>query len=208
MKINGMNIEDIKDAQDILAALETIRLSLENLSGDLAKNYDEYTNLNNDINNNITTQKDFIYKVENLQSLEKNIMDNLTKIDNNLKTNSKKIKSNLDDTFMQIQNLLNNAIDNIDTNKITREIQEILQKKIVYLNDEADNIKTITDKLKQQTDKLKEQENELHNTINELDYRFENINFLFISIAFILGLSIGFGAGYFLIVHFLKIHSL
>ncbi|MEA2018246.1 MAG: hypothetical protein U9N59_07345, partial [Campylobacterota bacterium] len=76
MEINGIKIRDMKDVQDVLMALETIKSGIENVSDDMSNNYTNYSSLNEDISNSAYSQKELIEGISNLQIKAKNLFNN------------------------------------------------------------------------------------------------------------------------------------
>ena len=86
MEINGIKIREMKDVQDVLMALETIKLGLENVSDTMNNNYNNYSSLNEDISNSVYSQKELIDGISNLQIKARDIIDNINTLNNNTKS--------------------------------------------------------------------------------------------------------------------------
>jgi len=169
MEINGLKIRDMKDVQDVLMALETIKLGLENVSDNMDNNYKDYISLNYNIADSVSTQKGIVEGISHLQIKGNDLLKYLEQLNNNVKIVNNKSISNLKEEFsnfdMQIERTLSTVINGIDLSRFRRQVETLFNDKINSLENEVR-------RLKRNIDYLYEINNKLDKTI---DYNKDNL---------------------------------
>lgn len=225
MEINGINIRDIRDAQDILTALEIIRATLENLSDDMQNNYTNYsetTQAFRDSKADINSILDSLNRLQiNAQDLNKtneitsnkinenaNIITTAfkTEIDKNIDLLERKFTRYKSDTIFNIDK----AINSIDLHKFDNSIKSMLNDKIEALKIEVENIEINNQnfaKINQNLDNVLTNANQnlkdsISQTFEDMDNNLttfkrvtKTLNFMVISATFIGGLALGLLGG-------------
>ena len=119
MEINGLKIRDMRDVQDVLMALETLKSGLENISDKFDTNFDNYQYLSDTTNDNITKQSEIISAIGRLQNnirlLQNNYEENLKKEDQLKNWNATVLEVMLKKFEDDLEKLLNETINNIDS---------------------------------------------------------------------------------------------
>ncbi len=149
MEINGIEIKDIKDAQDVLTALETLRLGIEILSDSMNENYTNYNSLTVNINDSVHSQKELIDGLSHLQMKAHALSDNYQALsrfqketnDNNILMLKKEFK----DFDRQIKNTMSNVVNEIDLSIFERQVETLFNDKISILENEARRLKSNVD---------------------------------------------------------------
>jgi len=141
MEINGIKIRDMKDVQDVLMALETIKSGIENLSDDMSENYQGYNALVGDISDSVATQKELIEGISHLQIKARDIIDNINTLNSNTKTiNSNTIntiKKEFEEFDYHIQKTMSSVVNGIDLTTFKRQIETLFSDKISSLESEV-----------------------------------------------------------------------
>ena len=154
LEIAGMKIRNIKDAQEVLLALKTIKINLKNINESLNKNYENYQSISKDVNNSINTQKEIIESISKIQIQNNKLVDKIKQ------TNKDIVEANIETikiTQNEIKKLSNRIIETINSiefrkieeainTKLTSKINEI-ETKIIELN----KIPTAIEKTKNKT---------------------------------------------------------
>jgi len=194
MEINGIKIRDIRDAQDILMALETIKLSIENISNNLDKNYKNYNSINKDIANNVILQKELIESISHLQIKASDIIDNINTLNSNIKSINNNtintVRKEFEEFDRQIKSTMSDAINSIDLSTFRKQIQSLFEKKIVSLEAEVERLKNNNNNLKKLNVYIKKtirnEKEDISNSIDEFNRLSKIMNWKVI-------LSVGLG---------------
>ena len=173
MIINGINVRDIRDAQDILMALETIKIGIENVSESMSENYTNLSSINKDISNSVSSQKGLIEGISILQIKSNDIIKNINILNNNTKSinnstiDNLQIKSNdiikninilsnstldtikkeFQDFNYQIKRSMSIVISKIDLSEFQNQVETLFNDKIASLESEARMLKNANDDL-------------------------------------------------------------
>jgi len=194
MEINGLKIRDMRDVQDVLMALETIKLGIENIGDGLSENYEDYNSISEDIANSVSSQKELIESISALQIKASDIIDNINILNNNTKSINNKtistIKTEFEEFDRQIENTMSSAINSIDLSTFRRQIESLFDKKITSLESEVRRLKNNNDNFGKLNDivqsNLKNVKSEMSKSINEFNRLAKVVNWKVI-------LSVGFG---------------
>jgi len=182
MEINGIRIRDMKDVQDVLMALETIKSGIENISDGLSENYEDYNSVSEDIANSVSSQKELIESISNIQIKASDIIDNINILNNNTKSiNSKTIntiKTEFEEFDRQIENTMSSAINSIDLSTFRRQIESLFDKKITSLEVEVERLKNNNNNLEKFNSNIKKtlrnEKEDIEDTLNNLNYDLSN----------------------------------
>lgn len=136
MAVGGLKIQDINDAKDFLIALETIKAELENISDNMNINYVNYNSLEEDITNNISTQK------ENNRIIQF-YYDKLKEVD----TDFKEVIANAESLGLMNKTYANDVaeITKKRIDNFTKNIDEIIDKSLKNLTLKDVDIKIINE---------------------------------------------------------------
>lgn len=175
-EINGMKIGDMKEIGDVLVALNTIQLSLENVHESLVKDYDDYAELNKDIENQIITQKSTMEAINQLQAIGKDMLNEFNNLSDDVSDKlTKKLdnfRNNINKNIKTINTTLNTELGNIDLSKLSETVLTLFENKVKELEIQKNEItKIVTD--------LKISKNELISTKEDIDTSFDNFAKLF-----------------------------
>lgn len=181
MEINGIKIRDMKDVQDVLMALETIKLSIENLSDDMSNNYHNYSSLNEDISDSVVSQKELIEGISHLQIKGKELADYLQQLGSNIKIVNQKSINNLKEEFenfdYQIKNTLSNVVNDIDLSTFRKQVETLFSSKVSSLESEVRRLSKLNDDLSTLNDNLDKSIKTAKTKVKEtFDYTKENID--------------------------------
>ena len=184
MEINGIRIRDMKDVQDVLMALETIKSGIENISDGLSENYEDYNSISEDISNSVSSQKELIESISNIQIKANDIVDNINILNNDTKSiNSKTIdtiKTEFKEFDRQIENTMSSAINNIDLSTFRKQIESLFDSKITSLESEVRRLKNNNNDFGKLNDivqsNLKNVKSEMSKSINEFNRLAKVVN--------------------------------
>jgi len=126
LEIAGMKIRNIKDAQEVLLALKTIKINLKNINESLNKNYEDYQSISKDVNNSINTQKEIIESISKIQIQANELVEKIKQ------TNKDIVEANIETikiTQNEIKKLSNRIIETINSIEF-REIEETINTKL------------------------------------------------------------------------------
>lgn len=193
MEINGIKIRDIKDVQDVLMALETIKSGIENLSDDMSSNYTNYSSLNEDISNSVFSQKELIEGISHLQIKARDLIDNI----NTLNSNTKSINSNTINTIKKefeefdyhIKKSMSSVVNSIDLSTFKRQVEDLFNDKISSLESEVRRLNSNNNDLEKLNttikSTLKTAKSEMSDSINEFNRLSKVVNWkVILSVAF------------------------
>lgn len=159
MEINGIKIRDMKDVQDVLMALETIKSGIENLSDSMSENYTNYSSLNEDISNSVYSQKELIEGISNLQIKARTLFDNyqaLGKLQKEMNDNNiLMLKKEFKDFDRQIKDTMSSVVNGIDLSTFRRQVETLFNEKISNLESEVRRLKSGNDDLKKLNSTIK-----------------------------------------------------
>ena len=144
MIINGINVRDIRDAQDILMALETIKIGIENVSESMSENYTNLSSINKDISNSVSSQKGLIEGISILQIKSNDIIKNINILSNSTLDT---IKKEFQDFNYQIKRSMSIVISKIDLSEFQNQVETLFNDKIASLESEARMLKNANDDL-------------------------------------------------------------
>jgi len=151
MEINGIKVSNIKDAQDVLTALQTIRYALENLSDNMNTNYDNYNNIVDNLDNSTEVQKGIIDAISTLQINTQKLFNNHEKLIDTQNEINENSKSTLQREFIkfdaQIKNTMSNVINSIDLFEFRQQVKTLFEEKINSLEKEVVNLHDINTNL-------------------------------------------------------------
>jgi len=184
MEINGIKIREMKDVQDVLMALETIKLGLENVSDTMNNNYNNYSSLNEDISNSVYSQKELIDGISNLQIKARDIIDNINTLNNNTKSiNSNTIstiKKEFEDFDYYIKKTMSTVVNSIDLSTFKRQVENLFNDKISSLESEVRRLNSNNDNLKKLNttikSTLKNTSNDMYDSIDEFNRLSKVVN--------------------------------
>lgn len=194
MEINGIKIRDMKDVQDVLMALETIKSGIENLSDDMSENYQGYNALVNDISDSVVSQKELIEGISHLQMKAKTLFDNYHALGNLQKemndNNIIMLKKEIKDFDRQIKDTMSSVINSIDLSTFRRQVETLFNDKISNLENENRRLSNNNDKLKSLNSDiettLKSAKRDMKDSIDDFNRLSKVLNWKVI-------LSVGFG---------------
>lgn len=191
MEINGLKIRDIRDAQDVLMALETIKLSLENISDSMEDNYNNYNSVVASISKSVTKEKEIIQAINDLQIRSANLLKNINILNDNTEVISKNTISSLKSEFDRfergIRTSASEALNSVDLSEFRTQIEKLFEEKISGLESEVNkldrnNIKLetindeISDTIKEQKEKFTENIESLYHEINSSIKKFNGLS--------------------------------
>ena len=188
MEINGIKIRDIKDAQDILMALVTIKSGIENVSDDMSNNYNNYSSLNKDLSNNSLEQKNIIEAITTLQLKAHELLKNIDILNKNSKSISTRTIEAMKDGFnsfeYSIKEVLNNSINDIDLTTFTNQVNRLFANKISNLESEVN-------KLNKNNSRLKITNDSINDSINNFNKISKIVNWKVITSSVLSGMLMG-----------------
>jgi hypothetical protein len=175
MQINGIEIRDIKDAQDVLMALETIRGAIEVLSESMSDNYNGYSGA-------VSNQTEIIESINHLMIESKKIIDNINILNNNTKIINKdtvskvnyvskeiieKIESEREWFIKEFDSTLQSKLDSIDKDNFTNQANKIYRE-LSYLNSQIlEDSKALKENLTKNSQTLEQSVNKSLKSIKE-----------------------------------------
>lgn len=184
----------MSDAQDVLIALETIKIGIENVSDDMSNNYTNYSSLNKDISNSVYSQKELIEGISHLQIRAKTLFDNYNALgnlqkemnDNNIIMLKKEFKA----FDRQIKDTMSNVVNSIDLTTFRKQVETLFDDKISSLESEVRRLNNNNNDLEKLNSTikstLKTAKNDMDHSINEFNRLLKVVNWKVI-------LSVGFG---------------
>jgi predicted component of type VI protein secretion system len=189
MEINGIKIRDMKDAQDILMALELIKANIENITNDLSNNHEEYLAISKVLNQ-------FIIDIKNIQSTSDITKENILAIQNEFLEFDKTLKTTFKEALnkeinkIDLSTLESSFKDNLDSiiHNAIFQIQTKTNDEIVYIKQEVDYGMA---NFKKATQTLEKKSLELEDTIKQVSFLKRISRYIF-PIVFAIG---GFFAG-------------
>lgn len=193
MEINGIKIRDMKDAQDVLMALETIKSGIENLSDSMSENYTNYSSLNEDISNSVYSQKELIEGISNLQIKARTLFDNyqaLGKLQKEMNDNNiLMLKKEFKDFDRQIKDTMSSVVNSIDLSTFRRQVETLFNDKISNLESEVRRLNSNNNDLEKLNttikSTLKTAKSEMNDSINEFNRLSKVVNWkVILSVAF------------------------
>lgn len=203
MEINGMKIRDMKDVQDVLMALETIKNGVENLSDSMTENYTNYSSLNEDMSNSVFSQKELIQGISHLQIKARDIVDNINTLNNNTKSiNSNTIstiKKEFEEFDYHIKKTMLNVVNELDLSEFRQQfkqqVEELFKDKISALENEVRRLKDGNDYLNKLNITIlqtaKSTKIEMSDSIKEFNRLSKVVNRKVISFAVFSGIFVG-----------------
>lgn len=200
MEINGMKIRDMKDVQDVLVALETIKMSLENLSEDMDKNYDNYSSTSEDLKESITNEKGIIEAINHLQvnanDLINNIEDLAQQSDRLNTKNIEALKEQIKEFENQVQKAMDTAIDKVDFSRLRQQILNIFKEKISIIDTQLEKLNKSKDDLAQFNKSMRltldTVDLDMKNKINSFNRLSKLVNYKTLGATFLGGIFSGF----------------
>jgi len=194
MEINGIKIRDIKDAQDVLMALETIKSGIENLSDDMSKNYTNYNSLSEDISNSVYSQKELIEGISHLQIKAKTLFDNyqaLGKLQKEMNDNNiLMLKKEFKEFDRQIKYTMSSVVNGIDLSTFSLQVETLFNDKISSLESEVRRLNNNNNDLEKLNTTIK---STLKTAKTEMSDSIEDFNRLVKVVNWKVILSVGFG---------------
>jgi len=177
MEINGIKIRDMKDAQDVLMALETIKSGIENLSDSMNENYTNYNSLNGNINNSVYSQKELIDSISHLQIKANTLFDNyqaLGKLQEEMNDNNiLMLQEEFKDFDIQIKNTMSSVVNEIDLSTFSQQVETLFKNRISNLESEVEKLNSGNDNLKKLNTTIKSTlasaKNDMNDSINQFN---------------------------------------
>lgn len=189
----------MKDVQDVLMALETIKSGLENLSDSMSENYTNYSSLNEDISNSVYSQKELIEGISNLQIKARTLFDNyqaLGKLQKEMNDNNiLMLKKEFKDFDRQIKDTMSSVINSIDLSTFRRQVEDLFNDKISNLESEVRRLKSGNDDLEKLNttikSTLKTAKNEMSDSISQFNTLSKVVNWKVIVSVLLGGMFVG-----------------
>jgi len=183
MEINGIKIRDMKDAQDVLVALETIKIGLENLSDNMEKNYNDYSSLNKNVSSSVNTQKEIISSISNMQIKSINILKDIDTLSNDIKSANTSVLGEIETKIQDIKYTLKKAvgsvINDMDMSVFTKQVNKLFDRQINTLNIEVLRLKDTSDNLDKINDSTRATNKQINTLVKDTQAQiFENVHAL------------------------------
>lgn len=200
MEINGIKIRDVKDIQDLLAMLETIKMSLENLSEDMDQNYDNYSSTSKDLKESIANEKGIIEAINHLQVNASDLInqiEDLAQQSDRLNTkNIEVLKEQIKEFENQVQIAMETAIDKVDFSRLRQQILSILKEKISIIDKQLEGLNKSKDDLEQFNKSMRLTLDtvylDMKNKINSFNRLSKLVNYKTLGATFLGGIFLGF----------------
>jgi len=183
MEINGIKIRDMKDAQDVLTALETIKLGLENLSDNMEKNYSDYSSLNKNIDSSVNTQKEIISSISSMQIKSVDLLKNIDTLSNNIESANtsvlKELETKIQDIKYTLKKAVGSVINDMDMSVFTEQVNKLFDRQINTLNIEVLRLKDTSDNLDKINDATRATNKQINTLVKDTQAQiFENVHAL------------------------------
>jgi len=134
MTINGMQIKDLKDVQDVLAAFQTLIITTETLIEELSKKAEDYRAITTSFDNNHTAHGEILGALTEEQMK----LQQLTSVIDKMSSATAQIAKDMINMFRDnLQAKINKAFDRVDDTAVHQSLQQTIEKSLRRINTEA-----------------------------------------------------------------------
>ena len=179
MKIDGINFKEITDIQDLLVVLDTIKVQFEILSENLNENHNNYKLVEKDLFNNNKVIENVIKSIFEVQFKMSDLISNIDTTNLSILSSNDKfileLKNNINTFSYETTKKFNDAVNLIDSEKLSKQLEILFNQKIVNLEKEIVRLNRINDKFKTNNDDLNEKLNDTNEHVVETINQFNKM---------------------------------
>lgn len=198
MSINGMEIKEIRDVQDALAAFQTMNITAETIVEELAKRAAEYSVIIDSFDRNHSQHGEMIAALSEEQMKLQQLSVSIEKMSQATAINSQKMLAQFQ---TNVQQTIDAAFKKVDNEAVHRSLQQTIEKSLSRVN--TGSIEKAADSMNNGANKIDQLNRGLNITLHQITSAIRDYNNTVVnnfnkkaliatgSIALLLGLSIG-----------------
>lgn len=136
MKINGIEIKEIRDVQDALAAFQTMNVAAESIVEELAKRAEQYTAIIDSYERNHSQYGEMIAALSEEQAKLQQLAGTIDKMSQATALTAQKMLSQFQDNLQQ---KIDHAFKSVDDKAVHQALQQTIEKSLSQINTGAIN---------------------------------------------------------------------